>query len=248
MIFRLILGAVLSYLLGSLNFGIILSRRFQKEDVRTHGSGNAGSTNMLRNYGKLPAVATILGDMAKVAVAILLVRLLVGNELYAQQTIFIKSFAGLFCVLGHIFPCFFRFKGGKGVATCGGMVFMIDWRIALILLAVFIVAVLITKWVSLGSILMAILYPVLMGLFYKSVPITLISVVFAAIVLVAQLRFCSRVKKETAEQCSGFISLRSFDLTGTKTSGANINSFRRAVYNSLNFLNVGFPGSVGPSV
>ena len=86
MIFRLILGAVLSYLLGSLNFGIILSRKFQKEDVRTHGSGNAGSTNMLRNYGKLPAVATILGDMAKVAVAILLVRLLVGNELYAQQT------------------------------------------------------------------------------------------------------------------------------------------------------------------
>ena len=166
MIFRLILGAVLSYLLGSLNFGIILSRKFQKEDVRTHGSGNAGSTNMLRNYGKLPAVATILGDMAKVAVAILLVRLLVGNELYAQQTIFIKSFAGLFCVLGHIFPCFFRFKGGKGVATCGGMVFMIDWRIALILLAVFFVAVLITKWVSLGSILMAILYPVLMGLFY----------------------------------------------------------------------------------
>ena len=92
MIFRLILGAVLSYLLGSLNFGIILSRKFQKEDVRTHGSGNAGSTNMLRNYGKLPAVATILGDMAKVAVAILLVRLLVGNDLYAQQPIFIKSF------------------------------------------------------------------------------------------------------------------------------------------------------------
>ena len=189
MIFRLILGAVLSYLLGSLNFGIILSRKFQKEDVRTHGSGNAGSTNMLRNYGKLPAVATILGDMAKVAVAILLVRLLVGNDLYAQQPIFIKSFAGLFCVLGHIFPCFFRFKGGKGVATCGGMVFMIDWRIALILLAGFFVAVLIT--------LMAILYPVLMGLFYKSVPITLISVVFAAIVLVAHRENIKRILNGT---------------------------------------------------
>ena len=190
MIVRLILGAVLSYLLGSLNFGIILSRKFQKEDVRTHGSGNAGSTNMLRYYGKLPAVA-------KVAVAILLVRLLVGNELYAQQPIFIKSFAGLFCVLGHIFPCFFRFKGGKGVATCGGMVFMIDWRIALILLAVFFVAVLITKWVSLGSILMAILYPVMMGLFYKSVPITLISVVFAAIVLVAHRENIKRILNGT---------------------------------------------------
>mgnify|MGYP002604830110 CR=1 FL=1 len=130
MIFRLILGAVLSYLLGSLNFGIILSRKFQKEDVRTHGSGNAGSTNMLRNYGKLPAVATILGDMAKVAVAILLVRLLVGNELYAQQPIFIKSFAGLFCVLGHIFPCFFRFKGGKGVVTAAALMLTEDDRLA----------------------------------------------------------------------------------------------------------------------
>ena len=130
-------AALAAYLCGCFNGALFTSRLFFHDDVRTHGSGNAGSTNMLRNYGKLPAVATILGDMAKVAVAILLVRLLVGNELYAQQPIFIKSFAGLFCVLGHIFPCFFRFKGGKGVATCGGMVFMIDWRIALILLAVF---------------------------------------------------------------------------------------------------------------
>ena len=190
-------AAVAAYLCGCFNGALFTSRLFFHDDVRTHGSGNAGSTSMLRNYGKLPAVATILGDMAKVAVAILLVRLLVGNELYAQQTIFIKSFAGLFCVLGHIFPCFFRFKGGKGVATCGGMVFMIDWRIALILLAVFIVAVLITKWVSLGSILMAILYPVLMGLFYKSVPITLISVVFAAIVLVAHRENIKRILNGT---------------------------------------------------
>ena len=190
-------AAVAAYFCGCFNGALFTSRLFFHDDVRTHGSGNAGSTNMLRNYGKLPAVATILGDMAKVAVAILLVRLLVGNELYAQQPIFIKSFAGLFCVLGHIFPCFFRFKGGKGVATCGGMVFMIDWRIALILLAVFFVAVLITKWVSLGSILMAILYPVLMGLFYKSVPITLISVVFAAIVLVAHRENIKRILNGT---------------------------------------------------
>ena len=117
---------------------------------------------------------------------------------YMRSSRFLSSpLPGLFCVLGHIFPCFFRFKGGKGVATCGGMVFMIDWRIALILLAVFIVAVLITKWVSLGSILMAILYPVLMGLFYKSVPITLISVVFAAIVLVAHRENIKRILNGT---------------------------------------------------
>ena len=108
MIFRLILGAVLSYLLGILNFGIILSRKFQKEDVRTHGSGNAGSTNMLRNYGKLPAVATILGDMAKVAVAILLVRLLGYDFLNASinaklmnVTTNIAAIA-LFALKGHV--------------------------------------------------------------------------------------------------------------------------------------------------
>ena len=121
-----------------------------------------------------------------------------GNELYAQQPIFIKSFAGLFCVLGHIFPCFFRFKGGKGVATCGGMVFMIDWRIALILLAVFFMAVLITKWVSPGSILRAILYPVLDGSRFISLfRLRSISVVFAAIVLVAHRENIKRILNGT---------------------------------------------------
>ena len=95
----------------------------------------------------------------------------------------IKSFAGFFCVIGHIYPCFFKFKGGKGVATCGGMVFMVDWRIALILLVMFILTVAITKYVSLGSILMAIFYPIYMFAFYLSIPVTLISLIFSAIVL-----------------------------------------------------------------
>lgn len=182
---RLVLIAVLSYLLGSVNFGIILSQKLEKDDVRNHGSGNAGSTNMLRNYGKKIAALTIIGDMAKVAVAILLARWIAGGELYAAHTILLKSFAGLFCVLGHIFPCYFNFKGGKGVATSGGMVLLIDWRVALILLAVFIIIVVLTKWVSLGSIIMAILYPVLMFLFYKSLWITMVAAVFAVIVIVA---------------------------------------------------------------
>lgn len=182
---KLVLIAVLSYLLGSVNFGIILSQKLEKDDVRNHGSGNAGSTNMLRNYGKKTAALTIIGDMAKVAVAILLARWIAGGELYASHTILMKSFAGLFCVLGHIFPCYFSFKGGKGVATSGGMVLLIDWRVALILLAVFIIIVALTKWVSLGSIIMAILYPVLMFLFYKSLWITIVAAVFAVIVIAA---------------------------------------------------------------
>lgn len=195
-----ILIAVISYLLGSLNFGVILSKCFQKDDVRTHGSGNAGTTNMLRNYGKVWGVLTIIGDMAKVAVAILIAfGILKATHLYdllcefgGNTDILIKSFAGLFCVLGHIFPCFFSFKGGKGVATSGGMVFMIDWRIALILLAVFIIVVAVSKYVSLGSISMAFLYPVMIALFYKSIVITIVAALFAVIVITAHR---SNIKK-----------------------------------------------------
>lgn len=187
--------AVISYLLGSLNFGVILSKKMKKDDVRNHGSGNAGTTNMLRNYGKGLAVLTIIGDMVKVFAAIAIAYLILDNipaplnqaSFYDadDSNIFIKSFAGFFCVLGHIFPCFFKFKGGKGVATSGGMVFAVDWRIALILLAIFVVILLVTKYVSLGSIVMALLYPVLIYIFYGNFILTAIAFVFTAIVVIA---------------------------------------------------------------
>ena len=192
---KFIIVAVISYLLGSLNFGVILSRKLAKEDVRSHGSGNAGSTNMLRNYGKGMAAFTMAGDMLKVMIAIFIAFLIISdadlekefiNTAFEENSrIIVKCFAGFFCVLGHIFPCFFNFKGGKGVATSGGMVFMIDWRIALILLAMFIVVVAITKYVSLGSLIMAFFYPVLIFAFYQDVVLTLIAVVFAVVVFVA---------------------------------------------------------------
>lgn len=189
-----VLIAVVAYLLGSVNFGIILSRKFQNDDVREHGSGNAGATNMLRSYGKVWGILTILGDMAKVAVSILLAfgALKLTNsysvvcDFFGENTdIIIKSFAGFFCVLGHIFPCFFGFKGGKGVATCGGMVFMIDWHIALLLLMLFIMVVFVSKYISLGSLVMAFFYPILIFIFYHSAVLTVIAVVFAVIVFVA---------------------------------------------------------------
>lgn len=189
---KLIIVAVLSYLLSSLNFGVILSKHLHNDDVRNHGSGNAGTTNMVRNYGKGIGALTIIGDMLKVMVAILIAKLIISaDEMSAYQifsdntNIILKSFAGFFAVLGHIFPCFFNFKGGKGVATSGGMVFMIDWRIALILLAMFIIIVVITKYVSLGSLVMAVFYPVFIFIFYKSLPLTIIAIVFALIVIIA---------------------------------------------------------------
>lgn len=194
--------ALFSYLLGSLNFGVILSNKLKKDDIRNYGSGNAGTTNMLRKYGKGYAFLTIMGDMLKVVTAIVIALKIIeytpatlnelGMNVNFDRNMFIKSFAGFFCVLGHIFPCFFKFKGGKGVATAGGMVFVVDWRIALILLAVFIVVVAVSKYVSLGSIIMAVLYPVLMFAFHRSIALTIIAAVFTLIVVTAHR---SNIKK-----------------------------------------------------
>lgn len=192
-IIKLVIVAIISYLLGSCNFGIIISKSLKKEDIRESGSGNAGTTNMMRTYGKTLGILTIIGDIAKVFVAIWLAFKIMSVE--ETKMIFdrisdnpqyvLKSFAGLFAVAGHIFPCFFKFKGGKGVATSGGMVIMIDWRIALILFAIFVLIILITRYVSLGSIIMAVLYPVFMGLFHKDAGLVIISLVFTLIVVTA---------------------------------------------------------------
>ena len=197
--------AILSYLLGSLNFGVILSNTVKKEDVRDSGSGNAGTTNMMRTYGKTLGMLTIAGDILKVMVAIWIAFKIIDVEelkvtldnVSDYPQVVLKSFAGLFAVLGHIFPCFFKFKGGKGVATSGGMVIMIDWRIALILLVIFALTILITKYVSLGSILMAVFYPVFIGIFYKDIILVLIAMVFTIIVVVAHRENVKRLINHT---------------------------------------------------
>lgn len=192
-IIKLVIVAIISYLLGSCNFGVIISKSLKKEDIRESGSGNAGTTNMMRTYGKTLGILTIIGDIAKVFVAIWLAFKIMSVEeikmifdrISDNPQCVLKSFAGLFAVAGHIFPCFFKFKGGKGVATSGGMVIMIDWRIALILFAIFVLIILITRYVSLGSIIMAVLYPVFMGVFYKDLGLVIISLVFTVIVVTA---------------------------------------------------------------
>ena len=213
LIIKYILIAVIAYLLGSLNFSIILSEVVKKKDIRDSGSGNAGATNMLRTYGKKAAVGTMIGDILKVALGIIIafaildvpMKYIFSNPADAaeiQRVMLYKEFAGLFCVLGHIFPLYFKFKGGKGVAACTGMVIIVDWRIALILFVIFIGVILISKWISLGSIVIALLYPVLIFAFYKNFILAAVALLFTAIVIVVHRENIKRLAKGTENKIS----------------------------------------------
>lgn len=147
-----VLSLIAAYLLGSLNFGVIISRLAYRDDVRKHGSGNGGMTNMLRTYGKAPAVLTLVCDAAKAVLSILLFGRLFGGALGA-------TFAGLGCIVGHAFPLYFGFRGGKGVGTVAVMIMCQNWIVGLTLMAVFFTVVLTTKYVSLGSCICMVIYP-----------------------------------------------------------------------------------------
>lgn len=148
---------ILSYLIGCLNTSIVYSKLKYKNDIRSEGSGNAGATNMLRSFGKVSAAITFLGDLLKVVIAVGIAWVVYAN---AQELNLIKALIGLACVLGHCFPIFFRFKGGKGIASGSACILMLDWRVFLIALALFALVVLLTKYVSLGSIVGALTYPI----------------------------------------------------------------------------------------
>lgn len=146
------LVAAVGYLLGSLNFGVLISRLFYHDDVRRYGSGNAGSTNILRVYGWGAAAAVFAGDVLKGTGSALLGLLLLGEE---------GCFLGGACALiGHMFPIYFRFRGGKGIATAAGFIAVFNYRQLLLILAVFLIGVLVTRIISVGSIAAAVSYPV----------------------------------------------------------------------------------------
>lgn len=150
----LVLTALVAYTLGSLNFALILSKRMYGEDIRDFGSKNAGTTNMARTYGKKAALFTILGDILKGIVAVIIGSFLMGATLGGY-------FAGLFCVIGHVFPVFYKFRGGKGVATAAAVILMTNYQVFLIMISLFILTVLLTRYVSLGSCLAAAIFPFL---------------------------------------------------------------------------------------
>ena len=155
-----IIMAIIAYLIGSINFSIIISKKVAGFDVREKGSGNAGTTNMLRSVGKGAAAITLICDILKGVVSIL-IALLAGNIIKDLDKELLIQIAGIAVVIGHTFPIFFGFKGGKGVATSLGVLLMSNWQIGLICLVFALVIIALTRMVSLGSCSAAILFPVL---------------------------------------------------------------------------------------
>lgn len=156
----IIVAALIGYLLGSINTSIIVSR-LRGGDIRQHGSGNAGLTNMLRTYGARAAIITLFGDVLKGVFSVASVKYVSVVLCYVLKIevatpgaflVLLKCVSGLGCVLGHNFPLYFRFKGGKGVLTGAVVIGMIDWRLMVSALVVFILVCAVTRYVSLSSI------------------------------------------------------------------------------------------------
>ncbi len=162
---------VLGYLLGGINGAILLSKLVEKDDVRRHGSGNAGFTNFFRNYGKRTSLLVILIDAAKAAASCLLGGWLLGKYGLRTEGMLL---GGLAATLGHDFPAFLGFRGGKGIVCGFATALVTDWRVGLILLAVFALVYFLTHYVSLASVLCALGFFVSFWLFYPGRPFVLI--------------------------------------------------------------------------
>lgn len=165
------LVCVLGYLLGGINGAILLSKLVEKDDVRRHGSGNAGFTNFFRNYGKRTSLLVILIDAAKAAASCLLGGWLLGKYGLRTEGMLL---GGLAATLGHDFPAFLGFRGGKGIVCGFATALVTDWRVGLILLAVFALVYFLTHYVSLASVLCALGFFVSFWLFYPGRPFVLI--------------------------------------------------------------------------
>lgn len=183
--------AVIGYLLGGFNGAILVSRWIRKEDIRTKGSGNAGLTNFYRNYGGPDTLLVLLIDVGKTILACFIggwIMKWTGNDSpVSAADNWVKEgqmLCGGLAVIGHVFPVYFGFKGGKGILTCGALAAFMGWQIILILLAVFILIVALTRYVSLGSIICCVIYPFLFWwLYYRTPMLVILSVCLAGLAI-----------------------------------------------------------------
>ena len=162
MVLPLVLIAIIAYFLGCSNGAVIVSKYILRDDVRNHGSGNAGLTNFHRTFGGGLTLVVILSDVVKAVLAVWLGTLIMGNMVGLEVPVILlaKYWAGVFCLVGHMFPCMFGFRGGKGILSGGTVAIMLDWRLALVVWGAFLILAIITRYVSLGSIAAGALFPV----------------------------------------------------------------------------------------
>ena len=180
-----LLTAVIAYFCGCFNGAVIVSKYILRDDVRTHGSGNAGLTNFYRTFGGPLTFMVILTDVLKAVVAILIGTMLFRNMIMDDTFVITlaKYWAGLWCLLGHMFPCMFHFKGGKGILSGGAIAIMIDWRIALVVWGGFLILAILTRYVSLGSCWAGASFPFATWFVYHNVVITVLGAVIGLLIL-----------------------------------------------------------------
>ena len=177
--------AFVAYLCGCFNGAVIVSKYILRDDVRKHGSGNAGLTNFHRTFGGPLTLVVILTDVLK-AVAAILVALAIAGYFVGDTAILLtyaKYWAALFCLLGHMFPVMFGFRGGKGILSGGTIALMMDWRIALVVWGGFLILTLLTRWVSLGSVWAGASFPFATWFVYRDLFLLAMGVLMGGLVL-----------------------------------------------------------------
>ena len=188
----LALSAVIAYFCGCFNGAVIVSKYILRDDVRNHGSGNAGLTNFFRTFGGPLTFVVILCDVLKAVAALLIARWLMfsgytafisADFTAAYWDTFAKYWAGLFCLLGHMFPCMFHFKGGKGILSGGTAAIMIDWRVAVVVWGGFLILTILTRYVSLGSLWAGASFPFVSWFCYPRPAIVLLAFLLGGLVV-----------------------------------------------------------------
>ncbi|MBE6598895.1 MAG: glycerol-3-phosphate 1-O-acyltransferase PlsY [Ruminococcaceae bacterium] len=187
-IVSLLVYTLVPYMLGSINTAVIVSHVMYKDDIRKYGSGNAGFTNVMRTFGFKAAAITFTGDILKAIVSVML-----GWCFLGYLSAYIAGFA---CFIGHILPCFYQFKGGKGVLCSIAMIFVLDIRIFFVLVALFLIAVAITKYISFGSILGAMVFPILLNRINPTNPrLYMIEIIAVAIGVIVVFKHRENLKR-----------------------------------------------------
>lgn len=198
---RALIVAVAAYFLGCFNGAVIVSKYILRDDIRTHGSGNAGLTNFFRTFGGPLTFVVILTDVLKAVIAVL-VGVWIANGFApsfwnGELAIYGKYWAGLFCLVGHMFPCMFGFKGGKGILSGGTVAWMIDWRLAVVAWGAFLLLAVLTKWVSLGSIAAGTLFPIMSFVLYRDVIVTVLGLIIGVLIVWKHRENLGRILKGT---------------------------------------------------